>query len=797
MWLLTLDERGQGEEIFKDKKKWLRPGKKYLIGRTVKEPGQIIITGQHVSRKHLTIEIANVSEGEGTDPSSRAKVTVQDLNTKLGSWVNGKSIAGERFELMKDDNEIRLGKQDTILRIKWHPVVFGFSFTKAEIEQAHALTTVQQALEPLDIKYVTDGRATDFTHLVSKKRNNSKVMQALINGQFVVSQAFMDAVARAAVPEPDSNGVETSPLEQDFEENWPDAAKFVPSGPEGDDVAFAPDERRREIFEGYTFIFYDKRYENVLPVITAGKGKALLQKVVPGQTDVDDFIRYVKSVAGEKGLGEFEDGSEGKGVVVVRYTPPGDGEEEAWYKHFFNEFALRLDHRPIELRELLFAVLDVEPAQLRRPLLLEPTPREPGTQRQGPPPANEDRPITMETDDAPQSPVINESPSPPPPPARKARQRRAAAQSRFKSFDVGLDSDEDEPPAASTTQPQPAAAAESQGMFMTQQSDAAPATQAAPNERKRPADIMELVAPTAARNKRQRLERGEPPVPTPPARPPTPEPEPVPAPAKKGRAAAGTRKGKGKKAADTSVDDLDVMIERGQEEEAARRAEDELLRRQLEGGEIDFDEIRATTTTQTMPIRRRQQQPPSGDDEERWNPRWNGLTNFKKFRPQHDTDGGARARAPPRKIVSVVAVRAKEYGISDEYWLQDGDKKMKGLGGGDTHTQTQRAKTPVVVISDIEEDEDDDASLSDIADAPRARSRKGKVAERETQTQTQTTRLQTRTKRAAPSAAPEAERPAKKRATRGSRHKVAAAKEESDEDSEDDGGIGFRFGKRR
>lgn len=407
----------------------------------------------------------------------------------------------------------------------------------------------------------------------------------------------------------------------------------------------------------------------------------------------------------------------------------------------------------------------------------------------------------MDMDDGPASPVIEKSPSPPPPPVRISRQRRAAAQSRFKSFDVGIDSDEEEPPAAPTTQPQPPAA-ESQGMFMTQQSDAAPATQPpAANERKRPADIMELVAPTAARNKRQRLERGEPPVATPTARTPTPEPEPAPAPAKKGRAAAGTRKGKGKKAADASVDELDAMIERGQEEEAARRADDELLRRQLEGGEMDFDGIRATITTQIMPIRRRRQQPPSADDEERWNPRWNGLTNFKKFRPQQDDNGGASARAPPRKIVSVVAVRAKEYGIGDEYWLEDGNKMTKktGRGGADTQTQPQHAKTPVV-ISDVEEDENDDASLPDIADAPRARSRKGKAAERETQTQTQTTTTtrQTRTKRAAPPAALETERPAKKRATRGGRQTMAIAKDNSDEDSdEDDGGIGFRFGKRR
>lgn len=201
-------------------------------------------------------------------------------------------------------------------------------------------------------------------------------MQALINCQLIVSHAFADAVARAAAPVTDDNGVHTSPLEQNFEEHWPDATKFVPSGPDGVDEAFAPDERRREIFEGYTFIFYDKRYETMFPIITAGKGKALLRKVVPRQTDVDDFIRYVKSVAGEKGLGEFEDGSEGKGVVVVRYTPAG--EEEEWYKDFFNEFALRLDHRPIEMRDIFIAVLDFDPAQLRRPLLLELTQRESG-----------------------------------------------------------------------------------------------------------------------------------------------------------------------------------------------------------------------------------------------------------------------------------------------------------------------------------------------------------------------------------------------------------------------------------
>lgn len=242
---------------------------------------------------------------------------------------------------------------------------------------------MRQLLEPLDIKFTQDTDLADATHVFSKKRQNPRVLLALIKGKHVVNQGFIDAVARAAMSEADENGIETSPLERDYEGSWPDAAKHLPprtDGPESDqpDEAFAPDERRREIFDGYTFIFYDKkRHEDLSHVITSGKGKALLREVEPEKTDMDDFVLYVKSVAGEKGLGEFEDGSEGRGVVVVRYLPQGL-ESSGWYLDFYNQVALRLDHRPIEPRDLLPAILKVEPAQLRRPLELELSPRESG-----------------------------------------------------------------------------------------------------------------------------------------------------------------------------------------------------------------------------------------------------------------------------------------------------------------------------------------------------------------------------------------------------------------------------------
>lgn len=271
--------------------------------------------------------------------------------------------------------------------------MLSFSFTKSELRNdpwAH----IRQKLEPIDVKFLAEYDYTNTTHVVSKKKNTSKVLQALINGKYIVNDAFMEAVLEASTLRHDDNGAETSALEADFDGNWPDAMQYLPPrtdapGNDQPDEIFRPDERRREILDGYTFIFYEeKRYEDLFPAITSAKGKALLKKAVPGETNIDDFIRYVKEIAGEKGLGEFEDGSEGKGVVVVRYLPPPDDEHEDWFLAFYNQVALRLDHRPIEPRDFLPAILEVEPAQLRRPLEYDPTQPEPGMTPSGPRPTS-------------------------------------------------------------------------------------------------------------------------------------------------------------------------------------------------------------------------------------------------------------------------------------------------------------------------------------------------------------------------------------------------------------------------
>lgn len=233
----------------------------------------------------------------------------------------------------------------------------------------------------MDVKVLPGYERGITTHLVAKKRNTPKGLQALIDGKFIVHynsfiQAIIDATTSSATARED-HVPSKSLLEEDFHANFPDPLKHLP--PRGaeptqrDSFAYAPDERRRDMFDGYTFVFYEKRqFDTLLAPITDGRGKALFREVRQDETTVDDFVRYVKNVAGEKGLGEFEDGSEGKGVVVVRFNPvKGAGSE--WFAEFGQEVALRLDHRLIEQNEFLDAILGCDASVLRRPLDVEPS----------------------------------------------------------------------------------------------------------------------------------------------------------------------------------------------------------------------------------------------------------------------------------------------------------------------------------------------------------------------------------------------------------------------------------------
>uniref|UniRef100_A0A8H7NN94 Nibrin second BRCT domain-containing protein n=1 Tax=Bionectria ochroleuca TaxID=29856 RepID=A0A8H7NN94_BIOOC len=323
-------------------------------------------------------------------------------------------------------------------RLSWNPVIFTFSFTKKEL-QTQPLTTLQDRFENLDIKLLTEYSAKYTTHVVSKKRNTAKGLQALINGKYIVTETFLDAVVEAAAA-PVGDGSENSALEQDYEASWPDPIKHLP--PRGGepvqhpDETYSPDPERREVFEGYTFIFYDKaQYDNLLAPITNGGGKAFMEIVEGGETEVDDFVNRVKAIAGEQALGDG-----GKGAVLVRFVP-AKGEQIPWYTDFFTAVSLRLDHRPIEQSEFLEAILIKDASILRRPLEVDDSVT---TQPPQPDANTRQEPVRSGANSASQDEpqVIQESRSAP----RRGR-TRTAVKRRFAGFDNDSDIDMDDTPS--------------------------------------------------------------------------------------------------------------------------------------------------------------------------------------------------------------------------------------------------------------------------------------------------------------------------------------------------------------
>ncbi|KAK4162329.1 hypothetical protein QBC43DRAFT_302101 [Cladorrhinum sp. PSN259] len=715
MWLLESD-------LFGGKKLWLRPGKLYLFGRTGAEPGQLVVSDKTISRKHLTVQVAPVQEGGGRNLSSRSQVTIHDLDSKKGTQLNGVQIRGQEKVLTEDENEVKLGMCTKVLRIQWQPVVLSFSFTSKEL-RADPWARLRDDLEQLDIKYSAEYEPST-THVVSKKRNTSKGLQALINGKYIVTDSFIRTIVDAAtLPSSPEEGY-SCPLEEDFERVWPNPLDHLP--PRGEETvdqpptAYAPDERRKEVFDGYTFVFYEKKqHENLISAITAGKGKALLKEVTPGETDIDDFIRYVKGVAGEKGLGSFEDGSEGKGVVVVRYMPKDEHYE--WFAQFLTSFAQRLDHRPIDQREFIEAIVACDASMLRRPLE-EASQPEPPSSRLLPAVAPSIELMEVDQSAMPQASEeaaaeqpVEEEESVSKPPPRRGRARRGV--SRFKGFDL-----DDEPEVAMKDIPQAAeipkspvppavVQASQEEMFVSQYQDLSnnhsnntpEETQSSlpvrRNQRKRPLSplpahdnsaLLDEIAPVAAAAKRRRIAAGQPAIPK-----SVPEPEPEvnegdqmaveESPTAKGKKIQAQTRGKGargnKKQTQQGDDDiLDIARKRREEADAQAAAERRALQ-ELDEDEIDYAAIRKLHIIEECEVRL----PASGTSgggnrrtreqdiaEGRWDPKWNGRKNFKSFRKNGAPAGGRQA---PRKVMGLEEVKPNSHGIGDDYWLDDYPRK--------------------------------------------------------------------------------------------------------------------------
>lgn len=577
-------------------------------------------------------------------------------------------------------------------------------------------------------------------------------------------------------------------LEQDFGRYWPDAMEHLP--PRGgepvqhSDSIYSPESDRKDVFEGYTFIFYDKtQYSNLMAPITNGGGKALFETITPGETRIDNFVRYVKEVAGEKGLGSFEDGSEGKGVVLVRHLP-AKGDHIQWYTEFITEVSLRLDHRPIEQNEFLEAILTKDASKLRRPLEIESAPASQAAEQE----VTVNSTSAVNVTSVQQEPPAEEQPQP-----RRNRTRRPVKR-RFAGFDDDADVDMDEPTPASA--PQDSAPSRMQtdegGLFVSQEADLigsqpAHAADDAASPRKRRAsvedDLMDGMAPAAAKFKRQRIERGE------DFASPSPEPDPEPAkPSKK-------RKEK--------MDVLAMAARHREEEEARARAEREDLANLPD--DIDLAEIRRLNIVEEMEIRVSARETRTREQdvvEGRWDPKWNGVKNFKKFRAR----GEATGRQPVRTIISLQEVKNKEYGIGDNYWLEDeGTERKKSLTSLRSGQNTQnsapvvepspRKRATHVVVSESEEEEGDEDHVPDSVQTGRRTGPNGTSSTKITATPSQVnSTISSRQTRPSQEKRPATDSISDQRAKR-PRSTLRAIEVPDSDESEDE--LKFKFGRRR
>ncbi|ERF76581.1 hypothetical protein EPUS_05854 [Endocarpon pusillum Z07020] len=804
MW--TLESDG---EFLQGKRVWLRPGQRYLFGRVKKDGVFQAIDHKGVSRRQCVIEVEKVKPGDGSLLHTRSKIIVTDENSRSGTYVDGKLLKGASQELKSLQHHLKLGAYPYILTIKWQPVCLSFFLTSKEKKSPDPLRVKRDLLEPLDIKTIQPFVSNQTTHVVATKRNTVPGLQALISGKHIVDHSYVDALVFAATPDDLEEDENLSPLEQDFDAAWPDPVPHLP--PQGREPtekppeSYSPDSTRENVFEGWTFVFLEPgQYETLLPAITTGHGKGLLYNLEPGKTTAEDVVTYMRNAAGEKGVGSFSQSTNEGGVIMVK--PTLKKEWLQWGDELANEVALKLDQKYIDQADFLDAILGNDAASLRKAV-----PFETMSERGAPPliaasstvaknPPSTSVPQETQTASRPNDvggagnpkaspPTLNHSPEQEAPPQKRAR-IRAAPISRFKAFDDEFDMDAIapyEPPDESIgSQTHPSQERATTPFSVEDESSqinghAGGGGGGGGHKRARsPSDdaMVDGLLPAAVAMKKRKLafDKGN-----------------------RGKNVTGAQdhaeeqdKRKARKApARQEMDVRAVARERREAEEEAARRDQEVLEANL--GDISVEEMKklAVVVEMEVPTGNKRADRAIGDASDRWNERWNGRKNFKRFRRKGEGDGSAR-RPTQGVIVPLVEVKRKNYGIGEAYWSSSRDKendsgRKSGRGGNvssQTQTQTQSQTHPLAedstspTMTRLQQEAADIVESIDV-DRPR----QTRLTDRTQQSQASVN--SSKGKRAASSAAHVT---AKKQRT--IRTKAAS-------DSESDEELRFRFGGRR
>lgn len=690
MWFL------EHETLFAGKRVWLRPGTQHLFGRTKASSGDrsvgknVFIDNKNVSRKHMTIKVLDVAPADGTKLHKRSQVVVTDFSCRQGTTVDGDkilksskeadgTIAEDKTTLTGTEHTIRLSHSYPPFTLKWQDVVFTFaSKEKRGASQSQAASRTAE-LHALDIKTSSEFVGGRTTHVVSQKRNLPKVLQALVSGTHIVTNAYLNAVLRAASQSPDADGnFMPSQLEEDFDAWWiPEKEYIPPAGAEPvprPDQMLAPDPLRSDVFSGLTFVFLNEpQHTSLHQVVAGGGGKALLYDIRPGETTVEEYVDYVKSVAGQKKRAKTASNS--LPVVTVR-LPSYEDEVEEWAKHFVAGVDQSLNQRSILQNEFLDAIIMKDTSSLRRP----PTELEVSSSISIPEPSQRSlrEPTPLSQSRAPSEaadsiPVSAQEPAKMVPRKRPARR---ALTSRFTGFDdyepptkTRKIEEEPEVPAQDTPmedeQPslQQSIPHEPSIQSQSQSTKNPPRTKRSQPSRTVQASMDEMF-PAVAEIKKQRQ-------------------------ATEAAAASAATTAPVKRKTQSQFQDsaernqsiidrikatqaertkklekeMNIQAEtrkRMAEEEDKRREEEEQMRKDLEG--VDISKMHVDIQIEPLKIRSREDRVAAREQftgGETWNPEWNGRKNFKRFRRRGDDNRNERVHsqrvivtlkaAPPRK----------------------------------------------------------------------------------------------------------------------------------------------------
>ena len=112
---------------------------------------------------------------------------------------------------------------------------------------------------------------------------------------------------------------------------------------------------------------------------------------------------------------------------------------------------------------------------------------------------------------------------------------------------------------------------------------------------------------------------------------------------------------------------------------------------------MDISDIRKLVQVEEMEVVRMKPPPRKAahaDESERWEDKWNGRKNFKRFRRRGEGGvvGGGR-RLIDKVIVPLEEVRKRDYGIGDEYWEDSGDSQRRSKKKGKEKEKEKETQT--------------------------------------------------------------------------------------------------------